>query len=56
MLHPVLLSAIPEESSPIVTQMMTLVEGPQREQTGIAGDLATGEISADGLMTIEGKA
>ena len=28
---------------------------PQREQTGVAGDLATGEIGTDGLITIEGK-
>jgi hypothetical protein len=54
--HPLLLSAIPEESGPIVAQMMTLVEGPQWEQTGVAGDLATGEIGADTLMTIEGEA
>ena len=54
--HPVLLSAIPEESGPILAQMMTLVEGPQGEQTGVAGDLATGEIGADTLMTIEGEA
>ena len=54
--HPVLLSAIPEESGPIVAQMMTLVEGPQWKQTGVAGDLATGEIGANPLMTIEGEA
>jgi hypothetical protein len=54
--HPTLLSAIPEESGPIVAQLMTLVEGPQWQQTGVASDLATGEISTDGLMTIEGEA
>jgi len=54
--HPVLLSAILEESGPIVAQMMTLVEGPQWEQTGVAGDLATGEIGANPVMTIEGEA
>src|SRR5215470_11379018 len=54
--HPLLLSVIPEESCPIVAQMMTLVEGPQWEQTGVAGDLATGEIGANTLMTIEGEA
>jgi hypothetical protein len=51
MLHPVLLSAIPEESAPIVAQMMTLVEGPRWKRTGVAGDLAPGEIGPDGLMT-----
>ena len=39
-----------------MAQTMTLVEGPQWEQTGVASDLATGEISPDGLMTIEGEA
>jgi len=56
MLDAVLLSAIPEVSGPIMAQMMTLIEGPQREQTGVAGDLAPGEIGADPLMTIEGEA
>ena len=56
MLDPVLLSAISEVSGPILAQMMTLIEGPQRKQTGVAGDLATGEIGADPLMTIEGEA
>jgi hypothetical protein len=55
MLDPVLLSAISEVSGPILAQMMTLIEGSQREQTGIAGDLATGEIGADPLMPIEGE-
>ena len=54
--HPFLLSAILEESGPIVAQMMTLIEGPQREQTSVTCDLATREIGVDGLMTIEGEA
>ncbi len=36
--------------------MMALIEGPQRQKTGVAGDLAPGEIGADGLMTVEGEA
>jgi hypothetical protein len=51
----VLLSPITEDSGPIMAQMMTLIKSPQREQTGVAGDLATGEIGTDGLMMIEGK-
>jgi hypothetical protein len=31
--------------------MVTLIECPQGEQAGVTGDLATGEIGADGLMT-----
>jgi hypothetical protein len=52
----VLLSPITENSGPIMAQMMTLIKSAQREQTGVAGDLATGEIGTDSLMTIEGKA
>jgi hypothetical protein len=36
--------------------MMALIEGAQGQQTGIAGDLAPGEIGPDGLMTVEGEA
>jgi hypothetical protein len=35
--------------------MMTLIEGSQWQQTGIAGDLAAAEVGPDGLMTIEGE-
>jgi hypothetical protein len=36
--------------------MMTLIKPPQGKQTSVTGDLATGEIGVDGLMTIEGEA
>jgi hypothetical protein len=36
--------------------MMALIEGPQRQQTGIAGDPAAREVSQDGLMAVEGEA
>jgi hypothetical protein len=35
--------------------MMALIEGSQRQQTGVAGNLAAGKIGADGLMTVEGE-
>jgi hypothetical protein len=35
--------------------MMALIEGSQRQQTGVTGNLATGKIGADGLMTVEGE-
>jgi len=35
--------------------MMALIEGAQRQKTGVAGDLATEEISVDALMTVEGE-
>ena len=40
----------------VAGQTMALIEGPQGQQTGIAGDLATGEIGANGVMTVEGEA
>ncbi len=52
----VILPRIAEELSQIVGDMMVLIEGPQRQQTGIAGDLAAREVSANGLMTVEGEA
>jgi len=35
--------------------MMALIEGSQRQQTGVTGNLATGKIDADGLKTVEGE-
>ena len=34
---------------------MVLIESPQRQKTSIAGDLATGKIRMDGLLTVEGE-
>jgi hypothetical protein len=34
---------------------MTLIESAQRQQTGIAGDLAAGKIGVYELMTVEGE-
>jgi hypothetical protein len=52
----VVLLRIAEASGQSAGQMMALIEGAQRQQTGITGDLALGKIGADGLMTIEGEA
>jgi hypothetical protein len=46
---------IAEASGHLVGQMMALIEGSQRQQAGITGDLAAGKIGADGLMTVEGE-
>jgi hypothetical protein len=35
--------------------MMALIEGPQGQKTGVAGDLAPEKIGMDGLVTIEGE-
>jgi hypothetical protein len=55
MLHPVLIARIAEQGGPVASQMMPLIEGPQRQQTGVAGDLASRKIGANGLMTVEGE-
>jgi len=34
---------------------MALIEGTQGQQTGVAGDLATGTIGANGLMAVAGE-
>ena len=55
-LHAVVLTRIAEKLGQVTGQMMALIEGPQRQKTGVAGDLAPGKIGADGLMTVEGEA
>src|SRR5581483_9963800 len=52
----IVLSRIAEEQGQVAGQMMALIEGSQRQQTGVAGDLAASEVSVDGLMTVEGEA
>jgi hypothetical protein len=34
---------------------VALIEGTQGQKPGIAGDLPTGKIGTDGLMTVEGE-
>ena len=55
MMQAVVLSWIAEASGPVTSQMMALIEGSQRQQTGVTGNLAAGKIGADGLMTVEGE-
>jgi hypothetical protein len=50
----VVLSRIAQASSPITGQMMALIESWQRQHIGVTGNLATGKIGADGLMTVQG--
>ena len=47
MAQAVVLSRIAELRGPVAGQMMALVEGAQRQQAGIAGDLAPGKIGAE---------
>ena len=56
MTNAVVLSRIAEELGQIAGQTMVLIKGSQGQKTGIAGDLAAREISADELMTVEGEA
>ena len=50
----VVLPRIAEQCSQIASQMMAFVEGAQRQQTGVAGDLPAGKIGVNGLITVEG--
>jgi len=34
---------------------MALIEGSQRQQTGVTGNLTARKIGADALMTVEGE-
>jgi len=56
MTHAVLLARIAETRGQPAGQMMALIEGAQRQKTGVTGDLAAGKIGADGLMSVEGEA
>ena len=55
MAQAVVLSRIAEVSGPLASQIMALIKGSQRQQAGVAGNLATGKIGLDGLMTVEGE-
>ena len=55
MAQAVVLSRIAEVRGPRASQIMALIECSQRQPTGVAGNLATGKIGADGLMTVEGE-
>ena len=55
MAQAVVLSLVAQASGPVTGQMMALIEGSQRQQTGVTGNLAAGKIGADGLMTVEGE-
>jgi hypothetical protein len=54
-LHAVIRTRIAEKLGQVTGQMMALIEGLQRQKTGVAGDLAPGKIGVDGLMTVEGE-
>src|SRR5438128_1258018 len=54
-LHALFLTWVAEAFGPVPSQMMALIEGAQRQQTGVAGYLAAGKIGADGLGTVEGE-
>ena len=55
MAQAILLPRIAELLGPLPSQMMALIEGPQRQQTRVTGNLATGKIGTDGLMRVEGE-
>jgi len=50
------LTRIAEEFGQIASQMMALIEGSQRPQTGITCDLTAREVHQNGLIAVEGEA
>jgi hypothetical protein len=44
-----------EKRGPIAGQMMALIESPQRQQAGVAGDLPAGEIALHRTFAVEGE-
>jgi hypothetical protein len=56
MAYPFVVSRITEELDPVAGQMLTFVKSPQRQQTGVTGDLAAGKITVHGTMAVEGEA
>ena len=54
-LHALLLTRVAEQRGPVARQVMTLIEGSQRQQAGITGDLSTRKIGSNGSMPVEGK-
>lgn len=56
MTYPFIISRVAEELDPVAGQMMAFVKSPQRQQTGVTGDLASGKITVNGTMVVEGEA
>ena len=55
MAQAVVLPRIAQVSGPLLGEMMALIEGSQRQQTGVTGNLTARKIGTDGLMTVEGE-
>lgn len=55
MAHTIVLPCITELCSQFKGQMMTLIEGAQRQQTGIAGDLAPENRRCPGTNAAQGE-
>jgi len=51
----IVLTRIAEGFSQIASQLMAFVKGPQRQKSGIAGDLAARKIGVNGSMSVEGE-
>lgn len=55
-MDPIALARIAEGFSQIASQLMAFVKSPQRQKSGIAGDLAARKVTADGTVAVEGEA
>jgi hypothetical protein len=49
------LPGVAEKLGQVAGQTMALIEGPQGQKAGIAGDLTAREVSHNGLMAVEGE-
>lgn len=55
MAQPFIISPIAEELDQVAGQVMAFVKSPQRQQTGVTGDLASGKITMNGTIAVEGE-
>ena len=56
MAYPFVISRVAEELDPVAGQTMAFVKSTQRQQTGVTGDLASGKITVNGTVVVEGEA
>ena len=52
---PLTVAAVAEPLGQVAGQMMAFVEGPQRQQAGVAGDLAAGKITLNRSIAVEAR-
>jgi hypothetical protein len=53
--HTRIVAIITDALCQAASEPIPLIEGPQRQQSGIAGDLTARKISTNGSVSVEGK-